>query len=114
MDVAAILATPDGFVTRDLVALFDLREKIQLIAEPVFRHNETDVFSDNLRLAVAKQIFGSAVPTKYGAGQVFAEDGVGGGVDDRRQTRRAGVTSPALGDFGLQSGRAILHPLLQL
>ena len=88
VDEPAVLVASDRLQLDHPLAASKSHEEARLLVDPVGRDEEKDGGSDHLGRGKAEERFGTAVPARHDAVQVFADDRVLRRLDDRREPPR--------------------------
>src|SRR5205823_1757893 len=100
------LRDADGFQAAHDLAAADAREHLFLFGATLRRQDERDRLAERLRLAVAEEPLGALIPGADHAVERAADDGVAGGLDDRREARLYLLGALLLGDVDQHVDRA--------
>ena len=81
----SVLGAAERFELLDPIARSEGAENARELAEMRFGNHERDILPDGLRRRVAVHTLGPGVPRQNLAVEIFADDGVVGRLDDRRE-----------------------------
>src|SRR5215831_18609399 len=80
----AVLAASDGFIMVDFLAAADALHDAPLFVDPFGRGEQRDRLADSFPRSISKKPLGAGIPARGDALEIGADDGIVGGIDDRR------------------------------
>ena len=95
-----------------MLAAAQTPQDVALLLETIGRDDEIDVPPDRLGGAVAEDARGAGVPARDHAVERLADDGVVGGLDDRREERTSLLGAPSVRDVAREALGVDEPPLL--
>ena len=100
IDASPVFAYARRVEMFDALAAADAGENLGLLLRSIWRYERQDRLADHLRCRVAEQLLGAVIPGGDDAIESFADNGIVGGFNHRREPAPQFFGSLALGDIG--------------